>query len=469
MNDLRFRQRLPGRGRIPALWLGLALLLLLLLAFPAGAQESTTGTNQVLVLQADGPVTPTMASYFNRGINAGQAQQANAILIILDTPGGGIDTTQEIVQSFRNAQVPIIVYIAPAGAQAASAGSIITLAAHAAGMAPETVIGAASPVDGSGADIEETLYRKLVEDLKAQVRGLVSHRGAAPVALAEAMIEDARAVSAEEALAVGLIDAVAVSSPDLLNQLDGLEVTVAGQPRTLHTANAQQQPLNMSWVEVVLHALANPLLISLLLTIGVQAILIELSSPGGYVAGLIGVLSLGLAFYGLGQLPTNWFGLGLIFVAFVLFIFEVKSPGLGGLAVAGTLTLLAGLLVLFNSPGTPSFARISLLGAIIVAAMSGGLFLFVVAKVTSAQRRRPITGREGMMGQPGRARKAFVLAGEGPLVYSGNVLVMGEIWQAQATEPIAQGDEISVTGIDGMVLFVEKASTQPQPQETHAI
>ncbi|MCA9935952.1 MAG: nodulation protein NfeD, partial [Anaerolineales bacterium] len=313
----------------------IGLVLIFLLALFSGVWVAHAQSGEVLVLEIEGPVTPAMESYFQRGIAAGEAEGATAVLIILNTPGGAVDTTTDIIQLFRNANVPIIVFITPSGAQAASAGSIITIAAHASGMSPETVIGAASPVGGEGEDLEETLYRKLTEDMKAQVRGLAERRGAGAVALAEAMIEDARAVHASEALEVGLIDAIATDVPDLLAQLDGLPVVVNGREITLHTANAATRPFNMNTLELILHVLANPLLLSILLAIGVQAILIELSSPGGWVAGFIGVLSLILAAYGLGQLPINWLGLVLVLGAIVLFVAEVLATNHGALGVTG--------------------------------------------------------------------------------------------------------------------------------------
>ncbi len=445
----------PQMRRLPQVALVLCLLLLAaLLVLPAAAANG-----EVLVLEVEGPVTPAMVSYFERGIAAGEAQDANAVVVVLDTPGGAIDTTQEIIQDFRNARVPVIVFIAPAGAQAASAGSLITLAAHASGMAPETVIGAASPVDSSGADIGETLNRKIIEDLKATVRGIAGRRGPEAVQLAEAMIEEARAVNSAEALEVGLIDAVASDLSGLLEQLDGLEVVVDGSPQRLQTAGVTQRAFPMNGVEGVLHALANPLLISILLTLGVQAILIELSSPGGWIAGVAGALCLALAFYGLGTLPSNWFGLGLVLLAFGLFILEVKTPGIGAMALLGTAALLAGLLVMFNSPGTPEFARISLIWAAAIAVVTGSTFLFIVAKVTSAQRRQPLTGKEGMVGQTGRVRKSFVPTPDGSLVFSGTVLVMGELWRAEASEPLETGEQVVVDGMSGFTLHVRKVTS----------
>jgi membrane-bound serine protease (ClpP class) len=440
-------------GRSWRIWL---LPLFLLALFSSAFSALTQANRPVILLEVSGPVTPAMASYFDRGIRAAEQQEAEALVIQLDTPGGAIDTTQKIVQSFRSARVPVIMFIAPRGAQAASAGSILTIAAHAAGMAPETVIGAASPVGQDGSDVGETAFRKITEDLKASARSLTERRGPEAVALAEAMIEEARAVNASEALAIGLIDAVADDVPSLLRQLDGLTVIVAEQPITLRTADAPIQPYRMNAVEAILHALSNPVLVGILLAIGVQAILIEISNPGGWVAGFLGVLFLALAFYGLGQLPANWFGLGLVLIAFVLFLLEVKTPVNGALAITGVITLFAGFLVLFNSPGTPEFARISIGSAILLTLPTAAFFLFLVYMVARSQRSKPVTGSQGLVGQLGPVRQGITTQPGGSRP-TGTVLVQGELWRAEADEPIMEGEEVEVTAVQGFTLHVKRA------------
>lgn len=431
------------------LMLAVLLLLGLVLVAPAAVAQDS----DVVVLTVEGPVTPAMADYFQRGIARAEAENATAVVIELDTPGGLVDTTQEIIQLFRASSVPVIVYVTPTGAQAASAGALITIAGHASGMAPGTVIGAASPVGDGGAELDETIARKIKEDLKATTRNLTADRAAEATALAEEMIETARAVTAVEALDAGLIDAVAVDTADLLTQLDGLPVVVDGETRTLNTAVAAQQPFEMSFIERLLMLLVNPLIVGILLTIGVQAILIELSNPGGWVAGVIGVIAIGLALYGLGQMPVNWLGLGLIILAFVLFFMEIKATVHGALALTGTALLIAGLLVLFNAGGAPEMFRLSLPAALIMGGATALFFLFVVGKAVGAQRRQPATGAEGLIGQTGPARTNFASGDDAP-PYSGMVLVAGELWQARAEEPISNGRTVIVKSIDGMVLHV---------------
>ena len=444
----------------PALLLFLALMAVPLHAFGASFQAAP----RVLVLNAEGPVTPALASVMELGVQAAEERGVPTV-VVLNTPGGGIEITQGIVRLFRNAQVPVIVYVGPPGAQAASAGSIVTLAAHASGMAPETVMGAASPVGGEGQDIGETMYRKVVEDLKATVRGLAERRGEEAVAVAEEMIEDARAVNSNEALNVGLIDAVAPDVAALLNQLDGLTVMVSGEEWTLQTAGAEQVAFDMNTIEAVLHAISNPLLISILLPLGMTSLFIELRSPGGWVAGFVGVICLGIAFYGLGQLPVNWLGLGLLLVAFVLFLLEVTSPGVGALALVGAGTMLAGLLVLFNSPGSPDFVRISVASAVAITVVTSAFFIFILTMAVQAQRRPAQTGKEGLVGKTGVVRKSLVPAPSGPVRYVGSILVYGELWRAESDEAIESGEEVVVTGADGFTLHVQKLDSTDSDSE----
>ena len=451
-SDTKRALEVCGRHLKALLLTVLLLVFLAVLVAPAGAQGDG---DQVMVLNAEGPVTPAMLSYLERGVAAGEERGA-PVLVVLNTPGGSVDTTQQIIRLFRNAGVPVLVFIAPAGAQAASAGSLITLAAHASGMAPETVIGAASPVGGEGQDIEETLYRKVVEDLKATVRGLAERRGEEAVTLAEEMIEDARAVNANEALQAGLIDLVAVDVSAFLREVDGLTVDVGQQAWTLQTADVVQTSLDMSVVEGALHALSNPLLISILLPLGITALMVELRSPGGWVAGFVGVMALGLAFYGLGQLPVNWLGLGLVAVAFVLFLLEVNAPGIGALALAGAGTMLAGLLLLFNSPASPEFVRLSLPAALAITASTSAIFLFMLTMAVRAQRQPTVTGREGLLGQVGRVRKTMVPTPSGTVRFTGTVLVHGELWRAEAADALERDEEVVVTGVEGFTLHVAR-------------
>jgi membrane-bound serine protease (ClpP class) len=429
--------------------LGLIVLLGLvlgLLPVPAGAQEG----GLILVLEAQGPLTPAMAEYLDRGIARAQIVNAEAVIFQLDTPGGSIDLMNRMTQAIRGSEIPIIVYIAPRGAIAGSAGMVITLAGHAAGMAPETAIGAASPVGIQGEDLEETIEAKAVSILKTQVRNLASHRGSEAVALAEAAVEEAAAATVDEAYDVGLIDFIADDLEDLVAQLDGWTVVTEGGERVLQTADARIERVPQSAIEQALQALTNPNIVFLLLTVGVQAILIEISSPGGWVAGFIGVVCLALGTYGLGVLPVNWVGLIFIITAFVLFVLEVKATTHGALAAAGIASFITGALVLFNSPGTPAFQRVSVPLVVGAGLFTAGLFLVVLTFAIRAQRRPHAVGAEALVGRVGKVREI--------LNPSGTVLVGGELWSADVEDvdsEIEVGASVEVIRVDGLRLTVQ--------------
>ena len=244
-----------------------------------------------------------MQNYIQRGLTYAAEEKMAAVILQLDTPGGNISTMDAIIQKILASPVPVIVYVAPQGAVAASAGTLITLAGSLAAMAPDTAIGAASPVGASGQDLGQTMQAKVMEILTAQARSLAEQRGDAAVKLVQSAIETAKAASASEALAANLVDYIALDVPDLLRQADGAQITLQEQPATLQLTNAQTVPLNPSAVEQVLALLTDANLVFLLLVLGAWALLVELSSPGGWVAGFTGTVSILLATYGLGILP----------------------------------------------------------------------------------------------------------------------------------------------------------------------
>jgi len=342
--------------------------------------------------------------------------------------------------------VPVVVYVAPRGAMAGSAGTVLTLAGHAAAMAPESTIGAASPVGGQGENLDSTSETKVKEIMKAKVRALAAARPPEAIALAEATIESAQAATADEAVQIGLVDFLAADVPDLLRQLDGYEVQVDGQARVLHTGDLAVQTAGMNFVEQALNLLTNPNIVFLLLALGAQAILIELASPGGWVAGFVGAVSLALAFYGLGVLPVNWFGLIFVGLAFVLFIMEVHAPTHGGLAAAGTASLIAGGLVLFNSPGSPSFLRVSVPLVVVTSLLLAAAFVVLVSFALRAQRRPIVVGVESLIGQVGEVRAPEM------------VQVAGELWSAEPAESggrqLEPGQQVVITGVRGLRLLV---------------
>lgn len=415
---------------------------------PAAAQ---TDVPLVLELTSDGPVTPAMVQYLERGIRLAEQRNAELLVFQLNTPGGSLDLMQDMVESILDSQVPVVVYVYPRGAMAGSAGTVITLAGHASAMAPGTSIGAASPISGEGQDLDETAEAKAKNIMKATVRSLAEGRPPEAVQMAEATIESAEAVSASEALEIGLVDFIAQDLDDLLSQLNGYSVDLNGEQRTLDTANAQVEVLPSSFVEDILSVLTNPNIVFLLLTIGVQAILIELSSPGGWIAGFIGVVCLALAIYGLGILPVNWFGLVFLAIAFVLFILDIKAPTHGALTAAGIASLIAGALVLFNSPGVPAFQRVSVPLVVGTSIATGLVFLGIVGFALRAQRVPIRTGQESLIGKRGTVRKAL-----DPL---GTAQIGSELWTAaveQGQASLLPGERIQVVRVEGVRLIVKK-------------
>jgi membrane-bound serine protease (ClpP class) len=423
--------------------------LILGLAQPVQAQDNGP---LVVVLTADGPITPAMAQYLGRGIQLAENQGAEALIVQLNTPGGSIDAMTKIEQVILDSSVPIIVYVAPRGAMAASAGTIVTLAGHAAAMAPEAMIGAASPVGSQGEDLPTTEELKAKNALAATARSLTERRGASAQALAQDTIMSAAAASSTEALQAGLIDFVASDLNELLSKLDGFTVSVRGQPVTLRTANARLQTINISLIEELLLIVTDPNIVFLLITIGVQAIIIEISSPGGWIAGFIGVVCMGLATYGLGILSVNWFGLLFILTSFVLFFLDIKAPTHGGLTAAGIGSLIVGALVLFNTPVTPSFQHVSVPLVVGVSLASGAIFFAIMMVAVRAQQTPVAMGEVNLSGQIGIARTS--------LSPKGSVQIGSELWSAvleDGTAKLQAGARVEVLRVDGLRLVVRKA------------
>jgi membrane-bound serine protease (ClpP class) len=406
----------------------------------------------VYELTYDGAVTPSMVEYMARGIRAAERDGAELLIFKLNTPGGSITLMNLMVQNVRASQVPVVVYVWPSGAMAASAGTIITLAGHASAMAPETIIGAASPIDAQGEDLSTTAATKEKNALKATIETLMVDRSPEAIQLAKDTVESAVAVSANEALEIGLVDFIATDTDDLLRQLDGFTVKLKGEEVILNTDNAEVKTIPASFIEQILQILTDPNIVFLLITIGVQAILIEISSPGGWVAGFIGVVCLALATYGLGVLPVNWFGILFLVTAFVLFLLDIKAPTHGALTAAGVGSLILGSLVLFNSPGTPQFQRVSVPLVLVVSIATAAVFFTIMIFAVRAQKAPIRTGQESLMGKTGLVRSEI-----NP---RGSVQLGGELWSAELVDgdaPIARGERVEVIRVEGNRLRVRRA------------
>ena len=424
------------------------LYLTIIIAHLFASTALAQGGREVLVVDVDGPVTPIMLSFIERAIEEADVRNAEALVIRLNTPGGSVDLTKEIIQVIIASDVPVVVYVWPPGGFAASAGTFITLAGHAAAMAPNTSIGAASPVDGSGQDVDETMRAKIENILVADIKGLADRRGEDAIEWAQQAITEAKAANAQEALELGVIDFVAKDLDDLLDQLDGFTVNVNGQEVTLKTGDAEISFVETTVLEELLSTIANPTIALLLISIGSLAIVYEIINPGGYISGIVGVILLLIGLYAVGQLPVNYAGLALILLAFGLFVAELFTPTFGALTLAGIAAFIFGALILFN---TSEFAyEIPLPSIIGIPLTLAAVFGLGVRKVIQARRTQPTTGQEGLIGAIGTVRI--------PLEPRGSVFVWGERWNATSEDgqPIQAGEEVEVTGVDGFRLKVKK-------------
>jgi membrane-bound serine protease (ClpP class) len=443
-----------------SLFLSVLVTAVLLIQFIPAEANSTNQQPLVILLSYDGPVTPVLVHYIERGITYAENNKASLIVLELNTPGGSIDIMNQVIQTIRNSPVPIVVYVHPPGAMAASAGTMITLSGHVAAMAPQTTIGAASPVGSQGEDIGDTLESKIKELLKATVRTLTENRPSPAQELAEATIESAEAVTVEEALEIGLIDIKADNLSDLMEQLNGYLLEFDGEIIELDTENILLIPLEMAFIETVLKYLIDPNIVFILMTIGVQGILIELSNPGGWIAGVTGVICLVLSGYGIGILPVNWMGGIILLISFILFIIELQSPSNGILTTAAVSTFIIGALVLFNTN-----RQVGLPGVSVWLVIGTGLFLGIsmgtIMAIAIRAQKTPV--RMGLVTLPGEI--GFVKSGF--INNKGTVIVDGELWQAENLEDgdLSIGDRVEVLETNGFKLKIRPVKSE-QPLNT---
>ena len=435
------------------------LLLGMVLTLMDGVQAARPSQSEqasVLVLTFRGAVTPVLRQYLTAAITAAQVEDAEAIILQLDTPGGSVEVTKQVVQEMLASPVPVVVYVAPAAAQAGSAGTFITLAGHVAAMAPGSSIGAASPVSGQGEEIGETMQAKVVNILSADIENLASRRGEKAVEWAVAAVQEAAAATADRALELGVIDFIAADVPDLLEQMDGFVITTQGEEQTLHTADVLIVRRELSPLQMFLNFISNPSVATILLTLGSIGLIAEIYNPGTFIPGMTGLISLLLGLYALGQLEANFTGLALIGLAIILLIAEAFTPAFGALALGGTVSFVFGAALLFDAPGLAvPWPTIISLGV-----GMGAFTLFVGGKALAAQQRQTATGSEGLIGTLATVRVPFDENGKG------TVLVAGELWNAQlytvpASDPpaLAAGDLVNVAAREGYTLIVRPQKT----------
>ena len=418
------------------------------------AAPADASGHRATLITIDGTIDELAAGHLARGLDDARENGARLAIVRLDTPGGLYSSTREIVEHLLTSPVPVAVYVSPPGAQAASAGTFVTAAAHVAAMAPGTNIGAASPVGGGGEELPETLKSKASQDAAAFMRSIADERGRNRDVL-EKTVLNALSLSPSEALEDNVIDLVAADLPELLDKMNGMEVTVAGTEVTLDTTGIAVSELQTTPLERFLGFLANPNVAFVLLTIGGIGILIELISPGIIVPGVVGVVALALAFTAIANLPVNWVGLGLILLAMALFYAEASAPGLGVFGIGAAISFIVGAFLLFGGFGAPPIPEpsfrvnlwiIGIIGAFMVVSL--GLFL---------RENRRAKAAEGYPSQ-------VSLVGETGVVVTsldprGSVRARGESWSAESDsgELIEQGEQVIVSDVEGLTLKVFKA------------
>ncbi len=398
---------------------------------------------KVAVIEVNGAISPATAGYIARGIDLASAEKAECLILKLDTPGGLLDSTKEIVQSFYRSTVPVVVYVAPPGANATSAGCFITLASDVAAMAPNTSIGAAHPVaiGGGGAEkMDEVMKQKLTNFTVSYIETIAQKRGR-NAEWAKAAVRDSANITSEVALATNVIEIIARDLPDLLKQLDGRTI----KERVLQTASAGVWEIPMTMSERVFQMMWRPEVLMILMLVAVSGIIGEVRNPGGIIPGVVGAVALILALYMSAALPVNIAGLALIALAVALFVAEAFTPAFGLLTGGGVISLFFGLLLSFDR-ADPVF-RLSLAFIIPTTVVAAAFFIFIVAAGLRAQRLPIKTGRDAMIGIVVPAFSAITPE-------SGKVFAEGSYWDAVSETPVAAGQSVEIVGMDGLTLKV---------------
>lgn len=414
---------------------------LFLLLFP-----TATFSQKVISLKIDGSINPVTAAFIHDGIEKAKTEKAECMVILLNTPGGLLKSTRVIVRDMLDSPVPVVVYVSPSGAHAGSAGVFITLAAHLAAMAPGTNIGAAHPVALQAA-MDSTMNEKATNDAAAFIRTIAEKRNR-NLQWAEEAVRNSVSITETEAIKNQVIDIIAVNEKDLLQQVHGKTVQLNGGTHVLNTKDATTESYKMSFIERLLDIISDPNIAYILLLVGMYGIMFELYNPGAVLPGIVGVISIILAFYSMHSLPVNYAGVALIIFAIILFLLEIKIVSHGLLAIGGVISLLLGSMMLIRSGSPLEIARISR-GLIIAATtVSAAFFLFIVGAGIRAQRQKTTTGKEAMVGYIGEVTES--------LNPTGTILVQGEIWSAESLSgEIAKGEKVKVKELKNLKLYVE--------------
>ena len=412
-------------------------------AVPFLAQAGQTG-GPVVVATYEGVINPVAAEYLHDAMSFAEAKHAQAIILRLDTPGG-LDTSMRLmIKDVTGSTIPVVVYVAPSGGRAASAGVFLTIAAHVAAMAPGTNIGAAHPVAMGGGEMDKTMKEKVENDSIAYIKSIAEQRGR-NVSWAEDAVRKSVSVTEKEALTLKIIDLIADDLPALLKKLDGRTVQMGQASTILRTKDVEVLEFEIGWRLELLKALSDPNIAYLLMTLGTIGLLAELYNPGAILPGIVGAISLILGFYALQSLPINYAGVLLLLLGIVLFVLEATVTSYGLLAIGGILSMLLGSLMLIKTDAP--FLQISWAVIVPVIGLAALVTFAMVGMGLRAMRRRPVTGSEGMIGLVGMAKTA--------LAPRGQMAVRGELWEAMSNEPVEAGAMVEVTAIEGLTLRVK--------------
>lgn len=420
---------------------------LYILSFLLVFQNTFPQKQKVLLLNADCPIHPACADYIHSGLEKAKEINAECIIIKLNTPGGLLSSTRDIVTDFLESPVPVVVYISPSGSQAASAGVFITLASNIAVMSPGTNIGAAHPVTLQGQQ-DSVMMEKATNDAAAFIR-TISEKRKRNVEWAENAVLKSLSITESEALQKKVIDFIAKDLDELLNKINGIQVETSKGEKIINTTDVEIINFDMTIAQKILSILSDPNFAYILLMLGIYGLFFELYNPGAIFPGVIGGICLILAFYALNTLPVNYAGLALIILAVILFALEIKVVSHGVLSIGGVISLLLGSMMLIKEESILEAMEISMEIIILIVVLSAVFFLFAVTMAISAQRRKTVTGEEGMIGEIGVASTDLNPTGE--------IKVHGEIWKAESKDgEIRKGEEVVVTGISNLKLFVKR-------------
>ncbi len=412
---------------------------------PPNSSDPLSQGKEAVVIEIESVINPIIAEFIQNVIDKSDDDEAECLIITLDTPGGLDLSMRSIIKAMEDSRVPIVVYVAPSGARAASAGALITLASHIAAMAPGTNIGAAHPVSMGGQKMDEEMVKKVENDAAAYIRGLADkHQRNAD--WAEKAVRESVSITAQEAKDLKVIEIIAPDLPELLKSIHGRKVNVRGEERELNTEDATVVTIEMGMRHRILNTISDPNIAYILLMIGMWGLFFELSNPGVIFPGVIGGISLILAFVAFQTLPINYAGILLIILGMIFFIAEIKITSFGLLTIGGIISLLLGSLMLFKSP--LPYLRVSWNILILSVILTAGFFIFAISLSLKAYLKKPATGTEGLMGE-----KGIVKVKIDP---EGKVFIHGEYWDATSEEIIEPGEKVKVVGVENLVLRVTK-------------